>query len=96
MAAVLRADVTDDADFGLFIFFRPAKNEFLFGRKFMARENAGTAAAKENRGGVFGEDTAVQITPDEEDGDFLRDASAAAHNLWWQGKGQRSAASRPI
>jgi len=43
--------------------------------------DSGTVAAEENRGGVLGEDAAIQVTPDEEDGDFLRDASAAAHNL---------------
>ena len=38
---------------------------------------------------MLGKDFAAEVAPDEEDGDFLRNASAAAHNLWWQGRGQR-------
>jgi hypothetical protein len=44
--------------------------------------------AEEDRGGGFGEDFPAQVAPDEEDGDFLKNASAAAHNLWWQEWGQ--------
>ena len=96
VTAGFRADVTDDADFGLFVFFGPAEDKFLLGRKLVFGKDAGAVAAEDYGGGVLGKDAAVQITPDEEDGDFLRDASAAAHNLWWQGKDQRSAGGGPI
>lgn len=96
VAAGLRADVADDADFRFLVFFRPAKDEFLFGREFVAGEDAGAVTAEENGGGRLGKDTAVQVAPDEEDGDFLRNAAAAAHNLWWQGGGHRGAGGGPI
>ena len=96
MTAGFCANMADDADFGFFVFFRPTQNELLFGRKFVAGEDAGAIPAEEDRSGVLREDAPVQVTPDEEDGDFLRDASAAAHNLWWQGKGQRIGAGGPI
>jgi hypothetical protein len=37
---------------------------------------------------VLGENAAIQIAADEEDGNFFRNASAAAHNQWWQACGQ--------
>jgi hypothetical protein len=77
----LRAKVADDADFGFAVFLGPAKDELLLGGKLVAGKNAGAVEAKENGGGVLREDAAVEIAADEEDGDLLRDASAAAHNL---------------
>ncbi len=47
--------------------------------------------AEDDGGGGLGKDFAVQVAPDEEDGDLFRDASRAAHNLWWQERGQRGA-----
>jgi len=55
----------------------------------VAGKNAGAVKTEEDGGGVLGEDAAVQIGADEEDGDLFRDASTAAHNLWWQARGQR-------
>lgn len=52
--------------------------------------------AEEDGGGGFGEDAAVQIGADEEDGDLFGDASGAAHNLWWQERGQRGGGSGTI
>jgi len=40
--------VADDADFGFAVFFWPAKDEFLLGRKFVAGKNAGAVKAEEN------------------------------------------------
>ena len=96
MAAGLRADVAYDEDFRFLVFFRPAKDEFLFGGKFVAGEHARAVATEEDGSGGRGKDMAVQVTPDEEDGDFLRDAATAAHNLWWQGRGHRSMGGGPI
>ena len=45
---------------------------------------------------MLGKDAAIQIAADEEDGEFLGDAAAAAHNLLGQARGQRRARSRPI
>ena len=89
MLAGLLAEVADDADFGFAVFFWPAKDELLLGRKFVAGKNAGAVKAEENGGGVLGEDATIQIGADEEDGDLFRDASTAAHNLWWQERGQK-------
>ena len=85
---VLRAEMADDANFRFLVFVGPAKNEFLFGRELVFGDDAGAVEAEEDGGGVLGEDAAIQIAADEEDGNFFRDASAAAHNLWWQARGQ--------
>ncbi len=47
----------------------------------MAGKNAGAVKAQEDGSGVLGENAAIQIAADEEDGNLFRDASAAAHNL---------------
>ena len=88
--AVLGAEMADDADFGFFVFFSPAKEELLFGGELVSGDDAGAVEAEEDGGGGFGENAAIQIAADEEDGNFLRNASASAHNLWWQESGQRS------
>jgi hypothetical protein len=85
----LRAEVADDADFGFLVFFGPAKDELLLRGKLVAGKKAGAVKAEEDGGGVLGEDAAIQIGTDEEDGDFFRDAGRATHNLWWQERGQR-------
>src|SRR5207245_2661359 len=87
--AGLRAEAADHSDFRFFVLFGPAKDELLLRGKLMAGKNARAVKAEENGGGVLGKDAAVQIAADEEDGNLLRDASAAAHNLWWQARGQR-------
>ncbi len=87
--AGLFADVADDTDFRFFVFFGPAKDELLLWGKLVAGKNAGAVKTEEDGGGVLGEDAAVQIAADKEDGNFLRDASAAAHNLLWQAGCQR-------
>lgn len=94
--AVLRADLADDADFGFLVALGPAEDEFLLGRKLVAREEAGAMEAEEDSGSVLGKDFAPKVAPDEEDGDFLRNASAAAHNLWWQAQGQKRGAGGTI
>lgn len=82
LAGIL-ADVADDADVGFLVFFGPAKDEFLFGRQLVAREDAGAVKAEEDGGGALGEHAAVQIGADEEDGDLFRDTSRAAHRERW-------------
>ena len=96
VAAGLRADVTDDADVGFFVAFGPTKDELLFGGKLVAREDAGAVKAEDDGFGGLGEDAAIQIAADEEDGNFFRDASAAAHNLLWQASGQKRESGAPI
>ena len=91
MLAGLFAEVADDADFGFFVFFGPAKDELLLGGKFVARKDACAVKAEEDGGGVLGENAAVQIGADEEDGNFFRDTGRATHNLWWQACGQKGA-----
>jgi hypothetical protein len=56
----------------------------------------GAAKAEEDGGSGLGEDAAIEVAPNEEDGNFFRDASAAAHNLWWQVGGQRSGEGKTI
>ena len=94
--AGLRADVTDDADVGFFVALSPTKNEFLFWGELVAREDAGAVEAEDDGLGGFGKDAAIQIAADEEDGNFFRDASAAAHNLLWQASGQKRESGAPI
>jgi hypothetical protein len=55
----------------------------------MAGKNAGAVKAEEDGSGGLGENAAVQIAADEEDGNFFRDAARAAHNVWWQACGQK-------
>src|SRR5260370_11978457 len=55
----------------------------------MAGKNARAVKAEKDSGSELGKDFAVQVAPDEEDGDLLGDASRGAHNLWWQERGQR-------
>ena len=87
--AVLLADVADNADIGFFVALGPAEDELLLGRELVAGEEAGAVKAEEHGGGVLGKDFAVQVAPDEEDGNFFRNASSAAHKLWWQACGQK-------
>lgn len=94
--AGLRAEVADDADFRFFVFFWPAKDALLLWGKLVTGKNASAVKAEENGGGGLGEDAAIEIAADEQDGDLLRDASAAAHNLWWQERGQRKGAGETI
>jgi hypothetical protein len=89
VAAGLLAEVADDADFGFLVALGPAEDELLLRGELVAGEEAGAVKAEEDRGGVLGKDFAVQVAPDEEDGNFFRDAARAAHNLLWQGTGQR-------
>ena len=82
VAPVLGTDLADDADFGFLVALRPAEDELLFGRELVAGENASAMKAEKDSGGMLGKDFAAEVAPDEEDGDFLGNASAAAHNLW--------------
>ncbi len=94
--AVLRAELADDADFGFRVLIGPAEEELLFGGELVAGEDAGAVKAEEDGIGGLGKDFAIQVAPDEEDGNYFRDASAAAHNLWWQVGGQREGMSCTI
>ena len=87
--ALLRADLADDADVSFLVALRPAKDKVLFGGELMAGKNARAVKAEKDGGSGLGKDFAVQVAPDEEDGDLLGDASRGAHNLWWQERGQR-------
>ena len=94
--AVLRADLADDANVGLLVLVRPAEDELLFGGKLVAGKNAGAVKAEENSGSALGKHAAVQIGTDEEDGNFFGDAGRAAHDQWWQARGQSGGGSRTI
>ncbi len=82
--AVVRANLADDADLGFLVAIGPAQDEFLLRRELVLGEDAGAVEAEDDGVGALGKDGASQIVADEEDGKFLRDASSAAHNLWWQ------------
>jgi len=96
VAARLFANLADDADVGLLVFVGPAEDELLFGGKLVAGKNAGAVKAEENSGSALGKHAAVQIGADQEDGDFFGDAGRAAHDLWWQARGQRSGKRKTI
>ena len=72
------------------------EDELLFGGKLVAGKNAGAVKAEENSGSALGKHAAVQIGADQEDGDFFGDAGRAAHDLWWQARGQRNGKRRTI
>jgi len=79
--AVVAAKLADHADFRFFVAFGAAKDELLLGREFVFGEDAGAVQAEKNGFGALRKDFAVQIVADQDDGNFLRDAAAAAHNL---------------
>jgi len=47
----------------------------------VAGKNAGAVKAEEDGSGVLRENAAIQDVTADDDGNFFRDASAAAHNL---------------
>ena len=86
--ALLRAELADDPDFRFLVAIRSAKDHLLFGAELMAGKDARAVEAEEDGLGGLGENAAVEIAADQDDGDFLRNAAAAAHNLLWQACGQ--------
>jgi len=84
---LLRAKLADDADFRFDVAIGAAKDELLFGGKLVMGNDASAVEAEENGVGGLGENLAVEIAADQEDGDFFRDAAAAAHNLLWHAGG---------
>jgi hypothetical protein len=85
--ALLRAELADDADFHFDVALGATKDELLLGRKLVMGNDAGAVEAEENGVGGLGENLAVEIAADQEDGDLFRDAAAAAHNLQWHAGG---------
>lgn len=96
VCARILSDLPDHADFRFFVAFGPAKDHFLCGRKLVPGENASAVQAEENGLRFFGENPARKIGTDQDDGDFLRDASASAHNLLWQEGGHPENVRGPI
>ncbi len=94
--AAVFADLPNDTDVRFFVALRPAKNEFLFGRKLVPGKKAGAVKAEQNGFGMLGKNPAAQIGTDEKDGNFFGDASASAHNLQWQRECQREFAEGTI
>jgi len=62
------------------IFGRSQRRE-LRSPKLRRGSTAGAVEADDGGGGGLGENRAVQIADDQEDGNFLRDAGSEAHNL---------------
>ena len=93
---MLRAELADDADLPFDVALGATKDELLFGRKLVMRNDAGAVEAEENSVGGLGENLAVEIAADQEDGDLFRDAAAAAHNLLWHAGGHEEARSWSI
>lgn len=90
------ADVADDANFGFLVALGPAEDEFLLGGEFVARKDTSAVEAEEDGVRVFRENSAVEIAADQDDGNFFRNASSAAHNLLWQAGSQSGTRSGPI
>ena len=84
---MLRAELADDADFRFDVAIGATKDELLLGGKLVMGNDAGAVEAEENGVGGLGENLAVEIAADQEDGNFFRDAAAAAHNLLWHAGG---------
>jgi hypothetical protein len=85
--ALLRAKLADDADFRFDVALGATKDELLLGGKLVMGNDAGAVEAEENGVGGLGENLAVEIAADQEDGDFFRNAAAATHNLQWHAGG---------
>ena len=94
--ALLRAELADNADFGFDVAIGATKDELLFGRKLVLGNDAGAVEAEENGVGGLGEDFAVEIAADQEDGNLFRNAAAAAHNLLWHVGGHEEVLGGPI
>jgi hypothetical protein len=88
VAAGVRAELADDADFGFLVAIREAEDELLFRGKLVVGKDARAVKAEHEGLGRLGKDPAVHLAADEENGNFFRDAEAAAHNLLWQAGGQ--------
>ncbi len=83
----MSAELADDADFRFDVAIGATKDELLLGRKLVMGNDAGAVEAEEDGVGGLGENLAVEIAADQEDGDLFRDAAAAAHNLLWHAGG---------
>jgi len=94
--AVGGAHLADDADGGFGVAIGAAEDELLLGRKLVMGNDAGAVEAEEDGVGGLGENLAIKIAADQDDGDFLRDAAGDAHNLLWQERGQSGARGGPI
>ena len=87
--AIGGAHFADDADNSFAVAIGATKDELLFGRKLVMRNDAGAVEAEEDGVGGLREDFAVEIAADQEDGNFFRDAASDTHNLQWQVTSQR-------
>ena len=85
---MLRAELTDDADFRFDVALGATKDELLFRRKLVMGNDAGAVEAEENGVSGLRENLAVEIAADQEDGNLFRNAAAATHNLLWHAGGQ--------
>jgi hypothetical protein len=89
MDAIGGAHFADDADGSFAVAIGATKDELLFGRNLVMRNDAGAVEAEEDGVGRLREDFAVEIAADQEDGNFFRDAASDTHNLQWQVTSQR-------
>jgi len=94
--AVGGADLADDADGGFSVAIGTTKDEFLLGGKFVMGNDACAMEAEEDGVGGLGENLAVEIAADQEDGNFFRNAASDAHNLLWHETGQSEGESESI
>src|SRR5205823_10072737 len=75
----LDANLTDQANFGLFVRIQAAENQFLLRGKFIARDNAGPVPAKQHGFRLFGENLAFDIAANHKDSNLLRNSAASAY-----------------
>lgn len=87
--AIRGAHFADDADGSFAVAIGATKDELLLGRKLVMRNDAGAVEAEKDGVGGLGENFAVEIAADQEDGNFFRDAASDTHNLQWQLTSQR-------
>ena len=92
---MVSAELADDADFRFDVAIGATKDELLLGGKLVMGDDAGAVKAEEDGVGGLGENLAVEIAADQEDGNFFRDA-AAAHNLLWHACGHEEVRSGSI
>ena len=86
--AIGSAHLADDADGGFGVAIGTTQDKLLLGRKLVMGNDAGAVEAEEDGIGGLGEDFAIEIAADQEDGNFFRDAASDAHNLLWHVESQ--------
>src|SRR5712692_5034610 len=75
----MSAQITDDANLGLFVGIEPAEDYLLLCGKCVLRNNARAIAAQQDRLGLLGKHLAFHVAANQQNCNFFRNSAAAAH-----------------